>query len=326
MKKFLSILLALALVLSLGTVAFAVEDGNSYVDQINQQPSISKTYKVNNGTAPAETFTYTFEAVSYKDATGTRDDSVAIPEIEAATTSFGEISQNTTIPAVLDIDVDDYKDLGVYTYKVTEKIGDTAGVTYSAEELYLVLSVILNAEDEKCFVAAMHKGSADNEVKVNTLTNEYDSGSLRVEKQIEGNMADMDKKFKFTITFDAGDKKFLSKIVSDNENGKWDAETLTYTVSLGDDESVTLSNIPAGVTYTVKEEESPYASNFVYSDTAETKSISANDTDTVTVTNTLTQPIDTGVFMDSLPYVLLLVGACAGLVVFFARRRMTHKG
>lgn len=330
MKKFLSILLALALVLSLGTVAFAVEGDNSYADKINEKPSISKTYKVNNGTAPAETFTYTFEAVSHKDPNGTEVGTDDMHEITPVQIHFDEIpaEQGSKEGEVeLNINVDNYE-LGVYTYRVTEQAGNTAGVTYSTEELYLVLSVILDENDEKCFVAAMRKGSATDGEKVNTITNVYDSGSLRVEKQIEGNMADMDKKFEFTITFDAGQKVLKSAIGANGTAGEWSDDGLTYTVELGDDEYVELSNIPAGVTYTVEEVSGEYASDFEYSDPSDTKSISANDTDTVTVTNTLNYDgvIDTGVFMDSLPYVLLLVGACAGLVVFFARRRMTHKG
>lgn len=322
MKKFLSILLALALVLSLGTVAFAAE----YDSYIDVPPKISKTYQVNNGTAPAETFTYTFNGVSYEDTNGDVVEAAEIPAIADATISFDAITAETgeeTKEATLAIDVADYQ-LGVYTYEVTEQAGNTAGVTYTTDKLYLILSVILNDEDKKCFVAAMRKGT-ENGDKVNTLTNEYDSGSLTVTKKIEGNMADMDKKFDFTITFDAGDKDFSSTIQS-NGNGMWNSDDLTYTIALGHNESVTLSNIPAGVTYTVEEVNGDYTREDTPSD--ETKTISADDQDTVTVTNTLNYNgvIDTGVFMDSLPYVLLLVGACAGLVVFFARRRMTHKG
>lgn len=58
MKKFLSILLALALVLSLGTVAFAT-GGEPYTD--HETVTLTKNYKLTNEntTSPAETFTFT---------------------------------------------------------------------------------------------------------------------------------------------------------------------------------------------------------------------------------------------------------------------------
>lgn len=326
MKKFLSILLALALVLSLGTVAFAVEGDNSYVNYQDIEPIIKKTYQVNSGEAPAETFTYKFTPVSWTNNDGVAGEVNQMPEIANVQIVYEEAISTTTEKSVeVPINIENYE-LGIYKYEVTETASNTAGVTYSDEKLFLVLSVVRDEESNKHYVAALHYENENGSKTDNDLTNVYDSGSLKVTKQIEGNMADMDKKFAFTITFNAGSKTFLSEIESDNMNGKWNDETLTYTVSLGDNESVTLSNIPAGVTYTVEEDAENYESEIAYGDQADTHTISADDQDTVTVTNTLSQPIDTGVFMDSLPYVLLLVGACAGLVVFFARRRMTHKG
>lgn len=325
MKKFLSILLALALVLSLGTVAFAVEDGNSYEDIQDVNPRITETYQVNNGTAPAEIFTYKFTPVSWTDNNGDAGEVSEMPAIANVKIEFDSSKTSVTKDEEVPINVNNY-DLGVYTYEVTESVGNTAGVTYSNEKLYLVLSVVRDENSNKHFVAALHKGSATGDKTETGLINEYDSGSLTVTKQIEGNMADMNKKFTFTITFDAADKNWVNAIESNNTSGTWSENKLVYTVQLGDGESVTLSNIPAGLTYTVDENEDGYVKTSDFSDKDEVKTIAANDEDTATFTNTLTQAIDTGVFMDSLPYVLLLVGACAGLVVFFARRRMTHKG
>ncbi len=152
-------------------------------------------------------------------------------------------------------------------------------------------------------------------------TNQYDSGSLTVTKHIAGNMADMSKKFTFTVTFNSGDKTWdaSSVVISDAQDSDWDASTKTYTCKLGNNESVAFSNLPAGVTYTVSEDAQNYTSNAVYSD--DTHTISADDEDTVDVTNTLTNDIDTGISMDSLPYILMLAAAGIGMVVFFAKKR-----
>lgn len=332
MKKFLSIMLALALVLSLGTVAFAAE----YDSYIDVQPKISKTYQVNNGTAPAETFTYTFTGVSYEDTNGEVDESAEIPAIAEATISFDAITAETgeeTKEATLAIDVAKYE-LGVYTYEVTETAGNTAGVTYTTDKLYLVLSVILNDNDEKCFVAAMHKDSADSNEKVGELTNTYDAGSLTVTKQIEGNMADMEKKFEFTVVFTPAEGTVFNtgvQIANDTDTTGRSYDTTanddgTYTIKfeLGDDETATFTNIPARTTYTVEENEDGYTKT---NTTKADGSIAGGETDADVWTNTLNNDnIDTGIFLDSMPYVLILAAAGVGLVVFFARRRMTHKG
>ncbi len=324
MKKIISIMLALVLALSMTTIAFATETGNNYTDKLNVAPVVPKKYQVNNGTAPAETFTFKFEGVSYVNNEGEADNTVTIPAIANVTISFDDLTQTTNKNQTVTINVNDYA-LGVYTYKVTEvaPTTKTTGVTYSEEELYLVLT-ILRDESGKKYVAAMHYQSATGTDKSTGFTNTYDSGSLQVTKEITGNMADMDKKFTFTITFTAPAGTQIKKAIStDATTGTWSEDGLTYTIDLGHNESVTLSNIPAGTTYTVTEEAGKYESTSSFSD--DTKTISANDQDTVTFTNTLTSEIDTGIGLDSLPYVLMLVVVCSGAVVFFSKKRASRE-
>ncbi len=321
MKKLFSALLALALVMSTATAAFAVAPAPTPVPY-DVQPVIYKTYQINKGTAPAEDFTFSFDGESYTNGDGETVETV-IPVIPDATIHFDSISKTDSGSTTLSINAEDY-DLGVYKYLVTETAGNTAGVTYSSEQFYLVLTIVRDESNNKKFVAAFHYESLDG-VKTTmgktSYTNEYDSGSLTVTKHITGNMADMSKKFAFTVTFDSGDKTWDANSIftSGPQGNKWNASTKTYTCELGNNESVTFSNLPAGVTYTVSENAQNYTSEATYSD--EDKTISANDTDTVDFTNTLTKDIDTGISMDSLPYILMLAAAGIGMVVFFAKKR-----
>ena len=326
MKKLISLALALVLILSLSTVAFAAD----YDDYLNVKPVVPKTYKVNNGTAPAETFTFSFAGVSYKNGNGDTVADATIPAIGNVTISFDAISETASKSVAVDIDANDYE-LGVYTYKVTEVAGSTAGVTYSGEELYLVLTILRDENSAQHYVAAMHYESATGADKRTGFTNQYDAGSLAVTKDIKGNMADMEKEFAFTIVFTAPSGETVNSAITVSKpdattetitfNG---ATTCTYTINLGDDDTVTFTNIPEGVTYTVSEEAENYTSdNGVFSD--ENKSISANDEDTVTFTNTLTNEVDTGITMDSMPYILLLTVACMGLFVFISKKRMMRE-
>lgn len=321
MKKLVSAALALALTLSMSTVAFAEEQ--DLTNYLNKAPVVSKTYQINNGTAPAEEFTFHFDGVSYKNGDGQVVSGANIPAIQDVKISFDKLSANDTKTVEAAVNVNDFE-LGVYTYHVTEVKPDTktTGVTYSDENLYLVLSILRDEQSNKKYVAAMHYETVDGADKSTGFTNEYDSGKLTVTKHIAGNMADLNKKFKFTITFTAPEGTEIKSDIQAPANVTKDG--LTYTVELGHNESVVFDNIPAGTTYTVEEDNENYTlTNESYSDN--TKTISANDEDTANFTNTLTNEIDTGINLDSMPYVLMLVVAGAGLAVFFFKKRMMHE-
>ncbi len=327
MKKILASVLTAAMMLSMGTAAMAAD----YDDYLDVKPVVPKTYVVNNGTAPAETFTFSFEGVSYKNGDGKIVADATIPPIGDVTISFDAISVDTSKSVEVDIDANDYE-LGVYTYKVTEFTGSTAGVTYSDEELYLVLTILRDENSSQHYVAAMHYESATGTDKSSGFTNEYDAGSLTVTKDIKGNMADMDKEFAFTIVFTAPSNETVnSTITVSKPDGTTDiitfvegATTCTYNIDLGDDDTVTFNNIPEGVTYTVSEDAENYTSdNGVFSD--ENKSISANDKDTVIFTNTLTNEVDTGISVDSIPYIAMLgVVAIGGTGFLVSKKRRSE--
>lgn len=316
MKKIAAIVFSAMMMLNMGTAVFAE---GTYEDVQDKQPTITKTYQVNHGTAPAETFTYNFEGVSYVNGDGNTVAGAKIPEISPVTIAFETISATTTNTVNVPINANDYQ-LGVYTYKVSEVSGNTAGVSYSNKNLYLVLTIVRDEQSNKHYVAALHYENAAGSKTDNDLTNNYDSGSLTVTKHIAGNMAEMSKKFTFTISFAApANTEIKSAISTVGTSGTWSADGLTYTIDLGNNESVTLDNIPAGVSYTVSEDPQNYTSdkegNKVQGD------IAANDADTASFTNTLNQGIDTGINLDSMPYIMILclVAVCA--VVLFVRKR-----
>ena len=180
MKKIAAIVFSAMMMLNMGTAAFA----EGVTQDVN--PVITKTYQVNHGTAPAETFTYNFTPVSYKNGDGDTVDTT-IPAIAPVTIVFDEAISATTQKTVnVPINADDYE-LGVYTYEVSETAGKTAGVTYSNENLYLVLTIVRDEKNGKHYVAALHYENAEGSKTDNDLTNNYDSGSLTVTKHIAGN-------------------------------------------------------------------------------------------------------------------------------------------
>lgn len=207
MKKILSIVFAIVLMLSMGTVALAAE-GN-YTDM--SQVTITKEYKLTNPgtTSPAETFTFSeLTNVSVTDAAeGVTVENMPTPTIGSISYELGEAgSENMKKTAVITLP-DNYSSVGVYTYSFKEIPGKTAGVTYYDKEIKLVVTV-LQGENGRLRVAAVHTEAEDGD-KADKFPNEYSAGSLAIAKVVTGNMGDKEKYFKVTVTLTGEKRKRL---------------------------------------------------------------------------------------------------------------------
>lgn len=330
MKKILSLALALVLVLSMGTVAFAA----GYDKYLDKSTSFTKEYVVTNGTAPAETFDFAVEYQSFKNNEGETETVSTYPTVTLGDAVFTS-DLSVTDDAAVSVEISNYIDvaLGVYTYKITEVVPTTktAGTTYNSEPVYLVVTILRDEDSANHYVAAIHYETATGE-KTGKITNSYNAGQLSVTKQIEGNMADMSKKFEFTVVFSpAGGTAFNTTVQIANDAASTNREyratanedgTYTIVFNLGDDETATFTNIPVGTTYTVSENKDGYTMEHT---TVADGSIIGGDADADVWTNTLTSGIDTGINMDSMPYILLLAVACMGLFVFISKKRMMRE-
>lgn len=335
MKKVTSIFLALVLVLSLGTVAFAAtDDGNTYTDM--STVTLSKEYKLtNSGTiSPAETFSFsTLTCTGVEDAgVGVTKDNAPVPTIASVSYTAGEAGSNTAKKDIT-ITLPSYSAVGVYTYTFTEVEGVTAGVTYRSDAIKLVVTVI--EQNGKVRVAAVHT-EGENEEKSDDFDNTYSAGSLSVTKQVTGNMGDQQKEFTVKVTFTAptgetvkSDITYVdgteTKTISAGEGWTGSKEV---EITLKHNETVTFNNIPYGVTYAVVENDYTAEADGKYDpasyDSNREGTISADSIST-TITNNKGANVDTGIFMDSLPYVMLLAVALVGLAVFFAKKRNAYE-
>lgn len=338
MKKFLSSMLTAILVLSMSTVAFAEEsERNEYADKLNVPANFNKVYEVvNSGTkSPAETFTFEFEAVSVKEQEANITLSDA-PQIDAVTTTFDALTASDTNEVKVELDAEDFPGIGIYTYKVTETAGKTAGVTYQEEPIYLVVTILRDTEDDAIkYVAAVHYSSALTGDKTGGVTNKYEASSLSVTKKVTGNMGDREKYFDVTVTFTAPKGKVVSEAITYQvgtekktiEPSEWKDDVAVAHISLKHDDTITFENIPYGVTYDVEEDDYTATdkggydeAGYTYSDDAN-KLIDTADADTVVITNNKGTTVDTGITLDSAPYMLMLVIAAAGIMFFMAKKR-----
>ncbi len=333
MKKLVSFMLVMVLALSMSIGAFANgTDGEStYTDK--DSVTITKTYNETNdgSTSPAETFQFTIEATSVEDAADGIDvGKMPMPTVGSVTYAEGDAGSNDAQKTIT-ITLPKYTSVGVYTYTISETASETAGVVSHGDDITLVVTV-LQGENGLIRVPAVHAETSDGE-KSDDISNEYQAGQLSVTKQVTGNMGDRSKEFDFTVKFNAPDgKKVLSDItytvgkdtytISAEE---W-SENLSVerNISLQHGDTVTFINIPYGVTYKVTEA--------VYDDYTQTIKSSDNEsngngtvnspTETVTAINDKDGgAIDTGIFLDNMPYIVMLVVVIAGFTAFAMKKR-----
>ena len=331
MKKLISLALALVLILSLSTVAFAATDEETtYTDM--STVTLTKEYTLTNAgtTSPAETFNFsTLTCTSVTDAAdGVTTANAPVPTIASVSYAAGEAGGANKTKNIT-ITLPTYTSVGIYTYTFTETDGGTAGVTYRSAPITLVVTVI--EQSGKVRVAAVHTEEA-NGTKSGTFNNEYSAGSLLVTKNVTGIMGDQQKEFTVKVTFNApaGDTVreaityrdgTVDNTIAANWTGSKEVE-----ITLKHGETVTFTNIPYGVTYNVVENDYTTDGYDVASynfDDNNKKIDSASEN--VTITNNKGGTVDTGINMDSMPYILLLAVACVGLFLFISKKRMMRE-
>lgn len=289
MKKFVAILLTLMLVLGMTA---AVAEGASLPDA-----SFKKVYTEEGGTAPAATFTFTAEAAGSGDGATGNGPALTISGVQAtgAGTYSAKITPDTAFPTV-----------GRYYYNVSENQGNVAGITYDASALYLMV-LVTNGDNGTLVPSYYLYTNNDMHAKEDTFTNTYKAGTLKVTKTVTGNLGDKTKYFEFKVklTGEAGKTYGDSYAVSGGSYAtnptsiKIGEET---TFMLKDGETISIANLPYGVTYTVTE---TAADGYTTTKTGDTGTINAAEM-TAAFTNSKTGSIDTGVTTESLPYVVLM--------------------
>lgn len=180
-----------------------------------------------------------------------------------------------------------------------------------------------------------------------TITNSYTSNraDLTVTKTVTGNMADLGEEFTFQMSIANVNEIDPAKITWTKNSQTPSigylvgfASSSGYEFTLKNGESIVFSGIPKDAVVTVTETDAgDYKTTVKVSDTpteavalaAETGSedtkigsvtISAT-AQTIAFTNTKEIPVNTGVILDTLPYVLMLIAVGGGVVAFFLRKR-----
>ena len=182
-------------------------------------------------------------------------------------------------------------------------------------------------------VAAVHcegshdKGTKGQEPKTDLFDNSYESGTLAVTKTVTGNLGDKTKYFDVKVTFTAATGEAINSTIT-YSGGKY-AQAVTVAngeanIQVKHGDTVTFTNVPEGVTWKV--EETSYTSEGYDAATYSTqeKAMAAGAADTCTITNNKDVTVDTGISLDSLPYILIVAVVLGAAVVMVVNKRRSE--
>lgn len=349
-------MLALLIVLSMATVAFADEE----VDGNGQQPNPPASTAVEYAPTP-EGITFNIKK-TYNQAVSENLEFIVEGDDSNPDTPLLTVGTNNTVAvnAVSNdiiVTVPSYSKAGVYKYEIKEKEGKTAGVSYTDAAIYVVVYVGYNNDVTPKALTILNTTSfikkPDQGEKVNTFNNTFKFGSFEVTKDVSGTMANENEIFQVKVTL-TSDKKIGTSIdvggtsidskqwLYNQSTNKW-----TYTTdALNISESgtpVTISNVPVGVSVTNVVEQgltdnktsNGYTFDGVYTRTIvngqnnDTEfsefSVVENEKKTIVVKNTNNATVDTGIALDSMPYFVMLSVACVGMFLLLTKKRANRE-
>lgn len=361
LKKLFAGVVAVAMMATMAMPSFAALSKTETVAPSNGEVEITKTYTgtgfgqetvklvIDNDGKPTDITHSSMTATEKTAAMNSMVISIPADQAEGITVS------DTAGTGTFKVKLPSYTRVGTYIYKIHEKKGDTAGMTYDDAQRWLVVHVINNMDGDNygtglTYRVAMYNADPTNmsatqllAAKSDGFTNVYENGKFTVEKKVKGNMADRDKVFNFRVTF-TGIDNMTGKIKADGteitltENG-------TYDFTLKHDQSCEFTNIPFGVTATVNElhvdengnktviANTAGAKNDVYDVTyVDNQSVTIgtikvddevvdNTNLTAHITNTSTENVDTGVILDNAPYILMLAVVAGGAMTLVIKKR-----
>lgn len=318
-KTIAGILLATALTMGMTATAFATSDNVAASEK--STATLEWNYEKTSGGASS---TYPAELVTF---------TVTADEGNPANThvSIDSLNMVDAVSDTITVHLPSYSVVGTYNYTVTtSSLSSFQGVTRTPGPITFKIRVqAVYNDDHTAIVPDVAFFDSTGQSKITEFTTLYDHGTLTVGKQVEGNLGSRSDEFEVQVSFQAsGGLKVKNDIVY-YLPGDPEAKTIVgddisnitptvVTITLSHGESVTFSNIPAGITYAVAE---TAPDGYTVTISEHDGTISADDADEVTVTNTKNASVNTGVILDNMPIVAAAVVAIAGVVALLALKR-----
>lgn len=368
LKKFFAGVLAAAMMLTVGATAAFATEGNNQPEGVTTKSMIvaengvanfplTKKLVVAEGTAPQKmTFGFTVSGREADAAKGAKAGTVGRefttqPSVTLEKTGNEQFTKSPTAYSQ-DFSIDLVKLLGgncnkvgKYAYTISENETNIPGITKDAHTYEMIVTVV-NKQKENLdgntgygYYVGMY--DADGNKVPAEFTNTYNSYSLEVKKTVKGNFGDLGDTFTFYITLggaDGKDNNYASATVTVSDaanaaNGKtWTIGGGQQTVTLKHGQTITVSNLPVGVTYTVTEKKTNDDNTaWVYTTTGEAVANAENVLPSITTDNNANKveiinehegTPDMGVVLDNAPYIAMLaIVAIGGVALMLNKRR-----
>lgn len=329
-KKIGALVLAGTMMFSMGTSVFA-EDTIPTVDKIGQV-SITKDFVMAEGIdTPASTFKFTATSNTPDAPTATIRD-ITFDTAEGGSLAEGEI----TVSKDSNITFDTFLHAGEYVYTVKETQERADGVEYSTDTYTLRVYVKNGNNGLEIRNMTAEKGTSDgtegNKVSEMKFTNTYRKNApLEITKVTTGELADKTKDFEFTITIIPSKTEKNQTVVY---TGKIGNEEVTVnanqekTFQLHNGETLKFDSLPAGTRYVVTEtgandgytpsvtviengtetvkKKADSEAEGISSVNEQKNNLVGEKDNKVTFTNTYNSIPLTGIFMNNLPFVIVI--------------------
>lgn len=345
---------------------FVPVDGKAEID-------LTKVLTVVSGTAP-DSMKFNFNVYEGTETTGTALDTKSVEFNAGNYTSKGGEKNNGVYTGTFKLDVaklTEGKSVGKYTFTIVESM-DKAYQSVTAERgtVKMVISKVNAKEVDSTATAdfgyfvALYDSEGNKILATDAFKNKYGDGNiqnLKLSKTVHGALGNLSKDFTFKIKFTKADA-----LQNNTDTGLYKgpqvaelSSTATikdgttdiaksayleldkeYTVTLRHNDSLNLSNLPAGIKYEIYEDGSQVEAGVVVTvdnvkytvtvtdtafDTTETTKIkgTVNNTDvTAAFQNTNPDSPDMGVILDNAPYIALLaIVAIGGVALMLNKRR-----
>lgn len=306
LKKFFAGVLAAAMMLTVGATAAFAETGadeaattantpllGSTGLNANDNIPVYKTYEVKKGVSPEETFYFQIDYVKAikQDSKGYAPYTVAHENVTTKDVKFDSMIGTQTdskafnvTPAELNLSTP--TGTGKYLYKITEKAGTNAAVTYQQSEVYMVVTVAHDVdadgktikENSWKYYVTMYKtqSGAENATQADKVNNtdafkntygDNNISELTLKKVVKGSFGDLGEDFTFEVKFTKAAGKTYSNILVDSRSAdsvsivkKGTTEQVTelsydetYVVTLKHNQWIKFNNVASGVEYTIVE-------------------------------------------------------------------------
>ncbi len=196
------------------------------------------------------------------------------------------------------------------------------GANVEGYDLTTTLTVDSSAASGMSFTAATNQ--VHELVVTNTYSEQPKVCDLTISKTVSGNMGDRNKEFSFTATLSGEGYSFenVTYSIDGGEAHSVEATDASFNFTLKHGQSITFIGLPIGATFVVTE-------NIAGSEYVTTVDGASGNSKTITLAETNAKivfenrkdiTIDTGVLLDTMPYILILGIVLAGGILWFINK------